>query len=264
MNTKDKEVFLNIDGVGELMEQYCKVLESENRNSHTVIFYGDTGCGKSFFSNECMKKVKEKNENKVIVIDLLDYLKTSNLESERKLIEVLQLIEYDLVEEGAFNELKGKSVNPELFKKILKKLLKDKNNILLIRFPEIEIWEEIEKYHSCLCNGNTILYFITEKKSIVDECRRKNKKNIQYYQCVHLKEGDGKLLIENIFLKEGYPMFDIEELELLMSKRPSDNKMTISELMRICEYSYLYAKENSISCITEKEIIEALVSMAVV
>lgn len=260
---KTKEEFLHIDGVEELMKKYCKVLEGENGDSHTVIFYGDTGCGKRFLSTECMNKAKEKNDN-IFVIDLLDQFKKSNHELRRKIIEVLELIEYELIAQGAFDDLNGKSEKPEMFKRVLEKLLRNKKIILLIRFPLIEIEEEIEKYRSYLCNGNTILYFITEKRSIVDEYRGKNENNIQYYKCDHLKQGDGKLVVENFYSKEGEPRFDIEELESLMSKRPPDNKMTISELIRICEYAYLYAKENCIDCITKDVIVDALASVAVI
>ena len=76
MSTEDKGLFLHIDGVGKLMENYCRMLEKESKNSHTVLFYGDTGCGKCFLSNRCIEKVKEKRKQ-VIVIDLWGHFRSS-------------------------------------------------------------------------------------------------------------------------------------------------------------------------------------------
>ena len=126
MGTGDKELFLDIDGVEKLMEEYCKLLGKKvNESSHTIIFFGDTGCGKRLLSSECIKKVKEKNKD-VIEIDLLNNFKTSNYGSEKKLYEVLEIIEYELISHGAFDDLKGKSEKPEMFKRILEKMLKEK------------------------------------------------------------------------------------------------------------------------------------------
>lgn len=250
MNIDNNELFLNIDGVGELINEYCESLEKEeNICGHIILVSGDTGCGKNFFSRECIRKVLEKKKD-VVVIDMLDHFKASNYDSERKLYEVLEIIEYELIAYGAFDELKGKSTKPAMFKRILEKMLKDKKIILLIRFPQIEVFEEIEKFYSFLYNDNTISYFITDSKTIVDECKKKIEGNIKYFECMHLKEGDGKLVVEKIFSGEEYPKFDVNELELLMSNRPLNNRMTIKELKRICDYSYTYAKENGINNIT--------------
>lgn len=258
MRAVDKELFLNIDGVEKLMQEYCRFLDKKaSVSSHTVIFYGDTGCGKSFFSKECIKKVKVKYKD-VIEIDMLNNFKTSNYDSEKKLYEVLEIIEYELVSHGAFEELRGKSEKPEVFKRILEKMLKEKNIILLIRFPRIEVFNEIEKYHAYLCNNNTIIYFITEKKTIVNECRNKLEKNIKYFECMRLKQGDGKLVIDNFFSNGDCPKFKVDDVESLMSKRPVDNKMTIKELKIICDKAYLYAKENNITWITKNVIADAL------
>lgn len=264
VSTGDKELFLDIDGVEKLMEEYCNLLEKKaSESSHTIIFYGDTGCGKRFFSNECIKKVKEKNEE-VIEIDLLDHFKSSNYASEKKLYTVLEMIEYELISHGAFDDLKGKSENPEMFKRILEKMLKEKNITLLIRFPQIEVFDEIEKYYAYLCNRNTIIYFITEKKTIVSECRKKLERNIKYFECMRLKQGDGKLVIDNCFSKENHPKFEVDDVESLMSKRPINNKMTIKELKNICDKAYVYAKENNIDCITKSVIMDALANNSII
>lgn len=258
VNTEDKDLFLHIDGVSELMDEYCRFLdEKEGGSKHTVLFYGDTGCGKGFFSNECIRKVKEKN-SEVVVIDLLDNFRASNFGSEKKLNGVLEIIEYDLIAHGAFDELKGKNAKPEMFKWILEKQLKEKKMLLLIRFPQIEVYDEIEKYCEYLDNDNTIIYFISERKAIVDACRKKYEKEIKYFELERLKQGDGKLIIDNIFSKEEFPQFDVNDLESLMSKRPINNKMTIRELLRVCNYAYAYAKENKIKYITSTIIAEAI------
>ena len=258
MNKENKELFLNIDGVGELMNEYCMMLaNSESAQSHTILIHGDTGCGKTFFSEECKKKVIEKNSD-VIEIDLIGIFKSSNYSSKKKLNKVLEIIEYELIEKGTFDKLKGQHDNPEIFQRILKKILMDTNRVLLIRFPEIEVFDEIEKYYAYFCNENTISYFITEKRMIVEECKKKIEKNITYFECKHLKEGDGKLFVENLFSDLESPKFNVDELEQLMSNRPMDNKMTIKELKKICEYTYSYAQKKGIKDITNGTIALAM------
>lgn len=253
MKIEDKSIFLHIDGVKELMEEYCEFLqETKGSSGHTIVVYGDTGCGKKFFSEECIKKIKNKNED-IFIIDLLDNFKASNYSSEEKLKEILGIIEYKL----KFEKLDNVSANPEKFKIILEDMLNNNNKLLLIRFPHIEVFEEIQKYYAYLSNKNTILYFITEKKEIVDECMKKIE-DIRYFQCEHLKEGDGKLVIEKLFSDEEYPKFNVDEIEQVMSAKPLDKKMTIKELKKLCEYTYSYAKQKGIENITYETITMAL------
>lgn len=258
MYRKGNTSFLSIDGVEELINDYCKQLDRDDyMSSHIVIFHGDTGCGKTTLSNECIKKVQEKNEN-ISVIDLLDHFKTSNYDSLQKLTSILKMIEYQLIGEGAFGELKDKSSEPEIFKTILKKLLETKGKILLIRFPLIEVYEEIDKYYDFFYNNNTIIYFVTDNKKIVDECKHKLGVKAKYYKCTRLKQGDGELVANNIIQNEKSLEFESNGLEYFMSMRPSDNKMSIKELLRICDYSCAYAKEKGITKITKDVIVAAL------
>ena len=269
MNTKEedglsiagKDVFLLIDGLDKLLIEYNEIIESEDdRCNHAVLFYGDTGCGKSMFSSECVKKVQEKIPG-MIIIDLLEQLKGTNYDSDKKLNTLLEIIEYEITREKNFSDLKEKSKQPELFKRILEKRLKDTKTVLLIRFPKVEIFEEFEKYYSYLGNSNTITYFITDKKELANRCKVEYDKKIKYFECMRLKSGDGKLFIENMFPEsEGMPNFDIEDIESLMEIRPSDSKMTIKQLKNMCEYAYSYAQKNKIDKITKSVIIEDLFS----
>lgn len=264
MNTSDKDVFLFIDGLGEIMHEYCQLLESNTeRVSHAILFHGDTGCGKSMLSRQCLKTVEKKND-KVIILDLLEHFKASSYDSDKKASVIMELIEFELLSRGAFQDLEGKCKKPEMFKIVLERMLKSKQKILLIRLPKIEVFDEFEKYFSYLFNSNTILYFITEKKSIVDECKKKYGKELEYFECMKLKSGDGKLLIDNVYSSEEGPIFKTDDIESLMEKRPLDSKMTIMQLKSICEHAYIYAKKNKINIITKDIILDALISQCMI
>lgn len=261
MQLEHQGLFLNIDGLGKLLADYCDLIEStETIQGHTIVIYGDTGCGKRFFSTKCIEKATTRNKD-IIIIDLYDYFESANYDSDNKLMKLLELIEFDLLDRGAYNELKEKSKSPELFKKILSKILHEKKQLLLIRFPPIEAFEEIRKYRDYLNSPNVISYFITEKESIVEECKVKFENNVAYFECRHLKAGDGKLVIEKLYSCDNSPHFDIEAVEALMSSRPSNKKMTIKELKVICDGASKYAKENGIEVITIRTIAYAMASL---
>ena len=179
MYTNDNDIFLYIDGLGKLMNEYCGIIENETtKNKHAVLFFGDTGSGKSMFSAECIKKVKSRID-KIIIIDLLEHLKASNLGSYEKLIKVLEIIEFELINQGLFPDLKDKSKDPEIFKIALERMLLETGHTLLIRFPKIEVFQELQRYYSYLYKS-AILYFITDTKEIVEDCKRIYDREITY------------------------------------------------------------------------------------
>ncbi len=264
MYTNDNDIFLYIDGLEELMNEYCGIIENETtKNKHVVLFFGDTGSGKSMFSAECIKKVKNKID-KIIIIDLLEHLKASNLGSYEKLVKVLEIIEFELINQGFFLDLKDKSKDPEIVKIALERMLLETGHTLLIRFPKIEVFQELQRYYSYLYNKSAILYFITDTKAIVEDCRRSYDREITYFECMRLKEGDGKLFIEKMFSDKKSPVFKIDDVESLMDKKPRDNKMTIKELKSLCEHAYIYAKKNNIPIITKDVIIDDLFSRSAI
>lgn len=262
MYTNDNDIFLYIDSLKELMDEYCEILEDEARSGkHVVLFFGDTGSGKSMFSVECIKKVKNRFD-KVITIDLLEHLKASNLGSYEKLIRILEILEFKLMDQGQglFSDLKDKSKSPEIFKIALEKILLETGYKLLVRFPKIEVYHELEKYYSYLYNKSTILYFITDIKAVVDDCKRNYDREINYLECTRLKRGDGKLFVEKVFSNQESPVFNIDDIESLMEKKPQNSKMTIKELKSLCEHAYIYAKKINISIITKEVIIDDIFS----
>lgn len=263
MCTKEGEELLFIDGVEKLRDKYCKILESESdKKNHAVVIYGDTGCGKKYFCKECMKMAERKNKDAedTIPIDMIGEFKGSNYDSEEKLCKVLEIIEYEISKEKGFKELSGKERYPQLFKRELSKWLEKTNNVLLIRFPKIEVFEEIQKYFSNLFVSNTILYFIMEKGRLVNECVDKLDRNIQYFECKPLKKGDEELIIKKYYSDTESPRFDLKSVISCMEERWSDEReTTIKEFKKLCDIAYRYAEEKNIDCIKKKEIYKALI-----
>lgn len=258
MDAKEKGKFLPIDGVEELLKRYYEIFEEgEKGKNHAVIVYGDTGCGKKWFCNECMRIGKERNED-IIEIDMLKSLKALKYSSEEKLKRVLEIMEYELINGGGFDELRGMSATPHIFMRQLEKMLGQMNKVLLIRLPKIEVFEEIDKYYQCLFIRNTIIYFITEKRDLVKRCREELDTDIRYFECKPLKKGDGKLIIENIFSGQGSPRFQVEDVESYMANRPPENGVTVKELTRMCTLAFGYAKKKNIKCITKSVIFDAM------
>ena len=262
MNTGEEEKFLYIDGVEKLMGRYCKILESEQeKKNHAVVIYGDTGCGKKFFCNECMRmaKVQNRDAEDVVIVDMIGEFEGSNFDSEEKLRRILGIIEYEISKKKGYEELRGKEENSEVFKRVLKQWLFETNNVLLIRFPKIEVLEEIEEYFNKLFVNNTILYFVMEKGALVRKCMKSLGRNIQYFECKPLKRGDGELVIKSSYSGAESPVFDLDAIEAFMEDRWIDDRdITIKEFKAICDTACRYAKERNINLIKEKDIGKAL------
>lgn len=261
VNTKDKVPFLFVDGLEQLLKEYQDILlDGARGRHHKILFYGETGSGKSMFSGRCIEEVEEKQKSKdVYVIDLIEHLQDTNQSSDDKLINALRIIEKELLRQTGFNDLEGQSLNPEMFKYTLKRILEKINCLILIRFPKIEIFREIEKYHAYLDIENIILYFITDKEDVVSKCRNAYDTQFDYMKCKRVKPGDGKLLIENLFSKDVAPFFVDEEIESLMQIRAEGYEMTIGELSKMINNAYRYAVKNKIEKITKAIILEGAV-----
>lgn len=259
MNASNKtEEFLYIDSLKERMQEYCDLIKN-GRESHTVLFHGDTGCGKRRFSEECAKKVLERNKE-IIVIDMTGQFVSVKQDSEEKMKAVSEIIEHELVHSHNIRDIAGKHDNIGIFMRVLEKVLAEKNSMLLVRLPIIEVVQELEAYYSCLNNSNTILYFMTENKEVITKCQRDYGLKIVCLECQRLKQGDGELFINSRFQREGEPVFDVADIESLMSKRGQENKMTINELEKICGSAYRYAKKNNIETIDKAVILDDFTS----
>ncbi|MDE6203061.1 MAG: hypothetical protein K2G19_06235, partial [Lachnospiraceae bacterium] len=132
--------------------------------------------------------------------------------------------------------------------------------VLLIRFPKIEVFEEIQEYFNKLFVSNTILYFVMEKGTLVRECMKSLDRDIQYFECKPLKRGDEELVIKSSYSGAESPRFDLDGIKSAMEERwIDDREITIKEFKAICDTACRYAKRKNIDYITEIEIGKALI-----
>lgn len=263
MKTKEKNTFLFIDGFKTLLSEFGKLIQNiDNEDDYVILVHGETGCGKLTFCKKCLSIIEK--EDSIIKIDLSDELHASNLDSTGKLKSLLQIIEYELIKQPHFGKLEEKYKDPEMFKWILKDLLNQTNSKLLVLFPRVETYADLEKYYYYLNIKNVIPCFITDKQAIVEKCKGTNDLIIKYFECKPLKKGDGQLYIENMFSDKDPPVFDINDIESLMEIKAHGSEMTISQLIGLCEPAYKYAKLRQIELITKSVILESLVASNVV
>lgn len=263
MKTKEKNTFLFIDGFETLLNEFDKLIQNiDNEDDYVILIHGETGSGKLTFCRKCLSIIEETDN--IIKIDLSDELHASNLDSSGKLKSLLQIIEYELKKQPNFGKLEGSYKDPDMFKWILRDLLDQTHSKLLILFPRVETYADLEKYYYCLNIKNVIPCFMTDDQNIVEQCKGTNNLTIKYFECKSLKKGDGQLYIESVFSGEEFPAFDINDVESLIEVRTPGSEMTISQLIRLCEPAYRYAKSKQIKLITKGVILDALVASNVV
>lgn len=259
MKTEEKSAFLLIDGLEMLLKEFAELIQNiDAEDDYAILIHGETGSGKLTFCRQCLSIVEGKDS--IIKIDLSDELRASSLGSTEKLICLLQIMEYELIKLRSYTKLEGKYRDPEMFKWVLKDLLEQTNSKLLVICPRVETYADLEKYYNYLNIKNVIPCLMTDKRAIVEECKRISKLKIKYFECKPLKKGDGQLYVESMFSDATSPVFDINDIESLIEIRASRNQMTISQLISLCVPAYKYAQSKQIEKITKSVILDSLIA----